>query len=104
MERMAGGQNTWAKWKDALQGLPPNELPAYLRDVEGYTPEQVREFLKNGLTTRPEDWHVTPESEAAVARHDAWMERTANDGEDSSQVQRLEARGAAVPPGDEKGT
>jgi len=100
---MTGGQNTWAKWKDALQGLPPEQLPGYLRDVEGYTPDQIREFQKNGLTTQPEDWNVTPESEAAVARHDAWMKHAADTGKDSSQVQRLEARGAAVPPA-EKGT
>lgn len=98
MERMAGGQDTWAKWKAAMLALSPDELRSYLRDVEAFEPEQIRRFLADGFATRPEDWEVTPESQAAMARYNAWETRVADRGNEAAILRRQEARAAALPP------
>jgi hypothetical protein len=98
MERMAGGQETWAKWKDALLALTSDELREYLRDIEGYGPEQIRACEIDGLNTKPDDWHVTPESKAAMARYDAWRKREADGADGPAVLERQGDRGAALPP------
>ena len=98
MERMTDGQDSRARWKSAVLGLPHDRSRIYLRDVEGYGPDQIRRLLDgDDATIVPDDWDVTEESKQALARYEAW-EQSGESGDDAAQDEYQEARGAALPP------
>jgi hypothetical protein len=97
MERMAGGQDSWARWKSVVLALPRFHGHSYLRDVEGYSPGQIASLLEGeDATVLPSDWTVTEESKQALARYEAWEQSLTSDG-DETITSYQEARGAALP-------
>ena len=98
-----GRQDTWAEWKSAVIALSDDALHQYLEGVEGYTNDQVAEFVARDSAVVPEDWTTTDAAHEALTRFFAFKKDVLDHGGPGPALESQEAREAELSPSDVRG-